>query len=156
MVFDWKVKGLYKVPAQDAGEELDRIYQKHGKIDAADVVDESRPKDAVLHPCFEWRDPVAAELWRQQQARGICNCIVTVEERESKEPLVVRAVLHAQGAYYPTPIVIKEEDKYNDVLQDALRAFKAARDKYEILSDRAEIKLIFSAIDAALEGKEIA
>lgn len=74
MVFEWKMKGLYPVAAQAAGMELERIYKDHGRCDAADVVDESRPEEAVLHPCFEWRDHVAAEFYRQQQARNLA-CI---------------------------------------------------------------------------------
>ena len=72
MIYKWKVAGLMPVDAQTAGEELNRIYTKNGALNPADIVDESRPEDAPLHDCFEWRDDVAAEKYREQQdAPGI-------------------------------------------------------------------------------------
>lgn len=141
---------MYSVSAQDAGDELERIYDKRGKIDPADVVDESRPDDAVLHPCFEWRDDVAAEEWRKQQARTICRCIVTVAAQEGKDPVAVRAVMHVHGSYHPTQIIVQDQDKYNDLLQSALREFTASKKKFSMLSNFDEIRAIFDAIDAAV------
>lgn len=154
MIYQWKLPSLYDVPAQAAGEELERIYQERGKLEAADVVDESRSETAVLHPCFEWRDAVAAEKWREQQARGICNCIITVEERKDKEPMAVRAFFHTQGSYHPTPVIIQEADKYSALYQSALREFVAIREKFSMLSDREELRSIFLAIDAATAGNK--
>lgn len=151
MTYQWKLPGLYDVPAQDAGTELERIYQQNGKIDPADIVNESRPETAVLHPCFEWRDEIAAEKWRERQARGICNCIIVVEEQEDKPPIAVRAFFHTQGSYHPTPVIIQEEDKYNDLYQSALRELTAFRKKFSILSDREGLAAIFTAIDAAIK-----
>ncbi|NBR91840.1 MAG: hypothetical protein EBS68_18450, partial [Rhodobacteraceae bacterium] len=45
---------------QIVGETLADIEERHGVIDPHTVVDESRPKNAPLHPVFEWRDDVAA------------------------------------------------------------------------------------------------
>lgn len=153
LIYQWKLGNLYPVPAQEAGTELARIYQERGRLEAADVVAESRPETAVLHPCFEWEDTVAAEKWREHQARGICQCLVTVEERGDAKPLEVRAFFHAQGSYHPTPVIIREEDKYNDLYQSALRDLLAIREKFSMLSDREELRAVFSAIDAAA-GKE--
>lgn len=50
MVYKWKMPGLYDIPAQAAGEELDRIYEEKGELQARDVVNESRPETAPLHP----------------------------------------------------------------------------------------------------------
>ena len=154
MVYQWKIPGLYSVSAQAAGEELEKIYRERGALEPANIVDASRPENAVLHPCFEWRDDVAAEKWREQQARGICNCIITVEERKDKEPIAVRAFFHAQGSYHPTPVIIREDDKFNDLYQSALREFVAIREKFSMLSDREDLRAIFSAIDAASAGNK--
>lgn len=151
LVYAWKLDGLYPVPAQAAGDELMRIRNERGRIGPADVVDESRPSDAVLHPCFEWRDEVAAEKWREQQARGICNSIVVAVEREDKPPMTVRAVYHVQGAYHPTEIIIRDEDKYNGLYQSALIELNSFRKKFSIISDRDELKAVFDAIGAVLE-----
>lgn len=151
MVYQWNLPGLYSVSAQDAGQELERIYDERGKLDPPDIVEESRPDGAVLHPCFEWRDEVAAEKYREEQARHICRCIVRVEERENKEPLVCRAVLNVQGSYHPISVIVRENDKYNELLQSAKRELASFRKKFAVLSDRGELKAVFEAIDAVDE-----
>lgn len=151
MVYDWKLPGLYSVQAQDAGDELMRIYNERGKIDPSDVVDESRPTAAVLHSCFEWRDEVAAEKWREQQARNICNHLVVVAEKEDSPPASVRAVYHAQGTYQPTEVIVRHEDKYAELQKACLGEFDAVRKKFELLSDYNGLKEIFSAIEIAVK-----
>lgn len=149
MVYEWKVKGLYKVSAQAAGEELDRIYEERGKCDAADVVDESRPEEALLHPCFEWNDPVAAELYRQQQARNLVGCIITSGEPQKNQQVEVRAFAHVKGTYTPMTVVVNDADKKAELVKSALRAFQTARDNYSIVSDEPTLRAIFQAIDFA-------
>ena len=149
MVYEWKMKGLYKVPAQTAGEELQRIYEERGKCDAADVVDESRPEEATLHPCFEWNDPVAAELYRQQQARNLVGCIVTVGEPQKNQRVEVRAFAHVEGTYTPMTVVVNDADKRAELVESALRAFRTARDNFSVVSDEPALKAIFQAIDSA-------
>lgn len=61
----------FGIDPQSAGEELERIRQRDKTIRPEVVVDEARPEDAVLHPAFEWRDPEAAEKYRQIQARQL-------------------------------------------------------------------------------------
>lgn len=149
MVYKWKLPGLYAIQAQDAGEELDRIYQERGKLDAADVVDESRPTEAVLHPCFEWDDPKAAELYRQEQARSLIRCVVVARETENSEPVQVSAFVHVKETYHPIFVVINDADKYADMLAEALRELQAFQKKYAAYSNRPELKAIFNAIDSA-------
>lgn len=149
MVYEWKMPGLYNVPAQVAGEELDRIYQDRGKLDAADVVDESRPEEAVLHPCFEWDDPKAAELYRQQQARNLINCIVTVVDTPKNKQVETRAFVHLEQSYHPLTVVVIDTEKLYQLKLSAFRELKAFRKKYQNV---AELVPVFQAIDAVIEG----
>jgi hypothetical protein len=72
-----------KVPAEIVGPELERIWKKNGKqLIAPDVVDEARPKTAVLHPCFEWDNKVAAEAHRLSQARLLIRTVRIVNPVE--------------------------------------------------------------------------
>jgi len=135
VVYKYKLARMYPVPAQEAGTELERIYDKHGALEAAVVVDESRPEDAVLHPCFEWRDPVAAELWRNHQARGIISCIVTVKETRSGEMAPTRAFFHVSDGYTPVDVVLKTPDKQAELKQSALREMKTFQEKFRIISE---------------------
>lgn len=152
MIYQWKMDGLYSVPAQAAGEELERIYDERGKIDPADVVDESRPETAVLHPCFEWRDDVAADKYREEQARSLVRCIVTVQESDGAAPVKVRAFFHADEAYHPTAVIIREEDKYEQLVRAALGELASFRRKYSVLSNLDKLRAVFSAIDDMVGG----
>jgi len=150
LVYEYKLPGMYPVPAQQAGEELDRIYDKHGTLEAADVVNESRPEDAVLHPCFEWRDPVAAELWRNHQARGIIGCIITVKETKSGGTVPTRAFFHVSDGYTPVDVVLKNPDKHAEAEQSALREMKAFQEKFRIITDLAPVLTpVFDAMETA-------
>lgn len=78
------------IPAQTAGEELDRIRRRDGHIAPRVVVDEARPEDAPLHPAFEWRDEVAAENWREHEARQLVRQVrvITPPVERTPEPRV--------------------------------------------------------------------
>ena len=143
MIYKWKVAGLMPVDAQTAGEELNRIYTKNGALNPSDIVDESRPEDAPLHDCFEWRDDVAAEKYRELQAQAIVRAIVAVNEDVSK-PESVRAFVHVRNTYEPISVVVNDAEKMQEVLQTALRELAAFRRKYETLSELAPV---FRAID---------
>lgn len=150
MVYQWSVPGLFPVSADTAKQELDRIYDERNKLEPEDIVDESRPEDAVLHDCFEWRDPVAAELWRKEQARGICRNIVVVQEIEERDPVQVRVIQHVQGSYHPMEVIIQEADKYSDLKQQALKELNAFRKRFSILSDWEVLKKVFPVIEEAI------
>ncbi len=144
MVYEWKLPGIYDIPAQTAGEELSRIYRSCGRLEPADVVNESRREDAPLHPCFEWDDAVAAEKYRENQAGNIIRAIVTVDS-ECKETDGVRAFVHVENTYQPMSVVVKSSDKMQALLQSAQSELSAFRNKYSKLS---ELKPVFSAIDS--------
>lgn len=148
MVYKYKMPGLYNVPAQVAGEELNRIYEERGKLDAADVVDESRPVDAALHPEFEWDDPKAAELYRQQQARNLINCIVTVVDTPKNKQVETRAFVHVEQSYHPLNVVVSDTEKLYQLKLSAFREMKAFRKKYQNV---AELVPVFQAIDTVIE-----
>ncbi len=149
MTYQWKLPGVYSVPAQDAGAELDRIYLQRGKMDAADIVDESRPENAVLHPCFEWRDSVAAEKWREQQARNICCCLVTVSETADAAPIRARTFVHVKNTYRPMTVVVSDKDAMEELAASVLRELRAITEKNRILQDSPLLRDIFLAIETA-------
>ena len=138
MVYQWKIPGIIPTDAQTAGNELDRIYQKHGELNPADIVDESRPTSAPLHPCFEWDDAKAAEKYREHQAGNIVRNITVVCDTQ-EEPQNVRAFVRVQSTYQPINIVLEDADKTQELLQSALRELKAFRDKYKTLVSLAPV-----------------
>lgn len=131
-----------KVSAQIAGEELERIYQENGELDPAHVVEESRPENAPLHPCFEWNDAVAAEKYREYQAQSIIQN-VTVETEHLTTDAPIRAFVHVQNTYMPVDIVLNDAEKAEELLMSALRELKSFQRKYNSLSS---LQPVFEAI----------
>lgn len=143
MVYKWKIQGVVPVDAQTAGEELTRIYEKNGRLDPADVVEESRKESAPLHSCFEWDDQVAAEKYRESQAANIIRLIVSVQETDgvSQE---VRSFVHIQKSYEPITVVVNDEEKMEELLRTALAELASFRKKYKSLS---QLSPVFEAMD---------
>lgn len=143
MTYQWKTPYLMPVDAQTAGAELSRICQKNGTLEPSDVVEESRPETAPLHPCFEWNDIIAAEKYREYQAGGIIRNIVVVEEKPDK-PDRIRAFVHVQSTYQPIQVVLSDEEKRMEMLQNALRELRAFTEKYKSLKS---LEPVFEAIE---------
>lgn len=131
------------VDAQSAGEELDRIYKKHGNLIPSNVVEESRDETSVLHPCFEWNDAAAAEKYRETQAGLILRNITVVSESVGNEE-PVRAFVSVQKSYQPIGIVLSDQEKTEELLRNALKELTSFRAKYNTLS---MLKPVFDAIE---------
>lgn len=150
MIYSWKVNGLFKVDAQTAGSELQRLYQRDGAITPQAVVDESRPENAPLHGCFEWRDDVAAEEYRKQQARVMIAQITVVRETVEQKPITIRAFVNTTEDYQPINVVLTRPDLNEQMLQNALRELASFRKKYNALK---QLKPVMEAIDDTLSAK---
>lgn len=146
----WRMPGLYPVGAEEAYEELESIRMKTGRLDAENVVEESRPETAVLHPCFEWNDSIAAEKYRLQQANGIIRNIVVRQVPtggEKKEAVEVRAFIHTEKEnYQPLKIVLADKDLKRDMMRTALRELTTFEEKYRKL-ELVALNPVFNAID---------
>lgn len=91
---------LYHATAEQAHEAFEEIRHREGKLTPAAVVDSARPKESVLHEDFEWRDDVAAEKFRQGQARQMIGA-VRILRVDSKPP--VRAYVNVTVTSSPMP-----------------------------------------------------
>lgn len=153
MVYQYKTGYFNKVPAQVAGEEINRLYEE-GKSSPKDIVDASRPESAPLHPAFEWNDSVAAELYRQDQARCLIRQIVTIQEVENDEPIQARAYFKLdseESIYEPTIVIMNDADKRQQLLDLAKRELKQFKIKYAVLKELAKV---FEAIDEIVSDQE--
>src|SRR3990167_767507 len=74
----WAKGGLMTAEQRGAIEfRLRTLYEKNGKRLTADlVVRDARNPTSPLHVCFEWDDGLAAEAWREQQARTLMRSVV--------------------------------------------------------------------------------
>lgn len=137
MVYQWKIP-VAPVSAQTAGEELERLYRKHGKLDPADVVEESRDASAPLHGCFEWNDAIAAEKYRVHQAGDIIRALVISEDKE-EESRDTRAFVHVRSDYHPISVVIDDAAMLAELLASAEKEMTAFQRKYETLQELSPV-----------------
>ena len=134
----------YPVPAQVVGERIEELEKEHGQVTPQTVVDDSRPVDAVMHPCFEWRDDIAAEKYRNEQARQLLSNlrIVQVEEEEpDSKPVKVRAFhsvsdgVKAKGEFHHIDVIKANEDMTRNVINNAKTELEIFYNKYVGLCD---------------------
>lgn len=86
MIYQWRNGSHFesKADAQVVGARLETIKQRKGDktLTAADVVADASKRGSPLHPLFEWNDTVAANTYREMQARQvIASIVVTVKKR---------------------------------------------------------------------------
>ena len=161
MVYKFSYKAThYSVPAQQAGEYLQGLKEKHGELDKYILLEDSRAEDALLHNCFEWDDTKAAEGYRLNQAQSFITnitCVVVDDEGKDAEP--VRAFVnvadqsHAEkGSYVPIVEALTEEKHRKIVLKNALNELKAFRRKYSQLVELSKVFRIIEETEAEYEG----
>lgn len=151
--FAFRQGARYGVDAQVVGAELARIQQQNGVTTPQAVVEAGRPDDAPLHPVFEWRDEVAAESYRQWQARKLIKSVTVIEQRDGKDvatPVYVNvpaaapktegasSVQPVQRGYQPVSVVVQRPDMYALALSELSRKFTAARESMDSLKRAAE------------------
>ena len=140
------------IDAQTAGSELDRIRRRDGTIKPAAVVDEARPEDAPLHPAFEWRDPVAAEQWREHQASTLIKVVRVIPSAEPETRMAaVRPVTQA------TMPVVERYDPLTREIEEAVGSVVEASRKVEQLklrTQRAGDRRSMMALDVAFNMLE--
>lgn len=143
MVYSYKIPGKYKIPAQVAGEELSRIEQEHGELTPSIVLESARDEDSRLHDAFEWRDDVAAERYRLDQASKMIRAItVKREDAPTKDPVpaFVNITVGKQKAKYVNISAAMNDPVSKMVtLQNALMELRAFRRKYKQLSELAQL-----------------
>jgi hypothetical protein len=126
------------ITAQDAGEELERIHAKRGRLDSQGVVDESRPEDAPLHTAFEWNDEIAAESYRRVQALDLIRVVEVVKpapDERKPEPAYVN--VSTKAPEYQRPAVVARsprlfESAYRQACERLIAAEKAMEHLQEI------------------------
>lgn len=128
------------IDAQTAGEELARIHAEHGRLTPRAVVDESLPEDAPLHPAFEWRDNVAADEYRQIQARSLIKTVEVIrpaEDEKEPEPVYVK-VANSPAQYERSSKVAQTPDMFESAFMLACQRLQSAQKAIEHLQQIAK------------------
>ena len=142
--------------AEDVGNELARINDKHGELTPAQIVEESKPKKALLHDVFEWNDQVAAEEYRIHQARLVVNCVTVVDENLPKtkpvQAFVSITVMNEneenERRYIPAREVTSNPKLLEQHLDHLKRRLKNIRIEHAAFTELAEV---WHAIDTAVK-----
>jgi hypothetical protein len=158
MVYQWK-QISYSVPAQVAGEELERIENKYGGIVPSVVVAESKEETSPLHKIFEWDNDKAGEKWREQQARVLIGNIVTVHITKDNDELAVRSFVNVTtnvapdvNAYVSVTKALSNADYRQQIVEQAKVEFLSFKKKYSNLKEFftvfKEFEKVFPSVSA--------
>lgn len=118
-------------------EELQAIYDRHGRLTPALVLEDARNEAHPLHDRFEWNDSVAADKYREQQAHELIRSVKVVyrEADEHSPKRTVRAFHAVRGdaghTYEPVDKVQQDPFLKRLVLADMEREWKALHRRYE-------------------------
>lgn len=149
MTYQWRGQNRLPVKAQAAGEEIEHLRKRaNGPLQPAAVVDAARDEKAVLHPCFEWDDSLAAERHREDQARYLIGALVVKVapkgvEREARA--FVNVVQEDQQGYTALHVALSDAELRKQVLARAWAELKTWQERYRTYSELAEVH---AAIDA--------
>ena len=131
---------LHKGDPQKCAEEIMSISDNPK---AEEVYEKAKGEDTELHKCLEWNDTVAADKYRIHQCRVIMDHLIIkrLDQTEDVPQEKIRFFYHDThtGGYIPTVRIIREEDKYQMLLQQAMSELRAFKAKYACLTELKEI-----------------
>lgn len=137
------------IEAQTIGEELERVEQLYGEVKPQHVVEEAKPAEAPLHPCFEWRNKVAAEAYRLHQARNIINVVSVVPDNPGGTPgkcetqAYVNVFVGDPGektrSYQPIETVLADPDMREQMLARCREKLGRIKNEFQILSEYSRV-----------------
>jgi hypothetical protein len=139
--YAWKLAGLAKnVDINDAVQELERIEGLYGSLTPENVLNASRPKNALFHSLFEWNDSIAAEHYRLQQARTILNNIEVkiISNGQPKQIAVYEVVNTPAGNQYKNIDTMSASD-INFIKQRTLKELNILKDKLNTYKQFANV-----------------
>jgi len=153
--FEWSPRpgGNPPVDPNVAGRRLRALAEEKGGITPADVVEDARPKNAPLHPAFEWDNLRAAEMYRQVQARGLIKQLRPIRTEPSEPRLAAfqSVVVDTGRRYVATDVAMAAPDLRRQVLAQFDLELRRAIKRYE---DAVSAAAIVEALDRAAREAE--
>jgi len=125
-------------------DEIQRIYDRDGEVKASVVVEDSRPKTAPLHSRFEWRDKIAAEEYRINQARHLIKVAVIRDSEDEPRKLIHVPIIRDdesssnEGKYQLAEVVVKSQSAYERCLDSVLAHIRGCEEDLRELERVAE------------------
>lgn len=144
--YRWKQYCCIKADADAAGEMLDAL-ERENKLTAKNLVDANREEGTPLHDEFEWDDAVAAESYREEQARHIIRSLTVVVDEQDP----VRAyfnIVHNEPEYHHIETILRSPDSTDALLKTALGELLAFERKYSQLTQLAGVFRAIHEVEA--------
>lgn len=145
--YRWANGAFVRGDAQVVGERLTELQASNGqRLTPRMVVEDARPPDAALHPCFEWDDLRAAELFREDQARAVIRSVRVITD-DAETPRMVRAFVNVtemidedvQHSYVSLARALESEDLRQQLVVQARRDMLAFKERYAEFQGLADV-----------------
>lgn len=136
--YEYRVKGLYSVQAQVVGEFCEQLEASDGGLTPKTFVDASRNPEIPTHSMLEWDNDVAAEAYREEQAKCIIRNVRIVREEADPEDYQERgfvAVHEGRSAYTTIQKAMSNDEWREHLLKDAKRDMECFKAKYRRLTE---------------------
>lgn len=126
----------YRVSAEVAGKELDRIRRQPGGLQARAVVDASASEEAPLHAIFEWENGKAADEYRLIQARNLIRSVQAIGDDEVARSVYIHVprLTVGEGNYQRADTLAEHVDAFTLAMAEALKNLSAAQARVNELS----------------------
>lgn len=140
-------------------EELQALYEVHGDLTPAMVVEAARPEDHPLHGRFEWDNGRAGSKYRLFQAQQLIRSvrIRVIDEDDPSRNYDIRAyqmVRKSDGsrAYQSTTEVVQDPFISRLILANMEREWRSLRERYEQFHEFW--KLVNADVEGRSEGSQ--
>jgi hypothetical protein len=143
MVYQFNSVARIKADAQKAGEQFEELERTCG-LTPKNVVDANRAENAPLHNEFEWDDSIAAESYREEQARYIIRMLQVKPEEKKEIPIRAYFSIETANTYENIATIQASKEKLDYLYEQALKELKAFQRKYSKIT---KLKPIFDEID---------
>lgn len=138
MSYTWKID-YFSNKGADANKVGAEIETLGDNFTTTEMIAKARNESSSMHTLFEWNDDIAAEKFRENQARNIlCNLVFKVDEVKKEDAAPVRVFVsngEHKKEYVPIKTVVKVEDKYQELLNQAYADLRAFKLKYSSLRE---------------------
>jgi hypothetical protein len=151
--YAWKRGYHARIDATTFGVEYEKIRAQHGEVSADILVEAATSTESPIHHGFTWDDKQTGHLWRLQEARHLMASILVVDEAIDAPPTPTRYLIAVKPlqdpdspgkVYIPLADAMRDPERRQEVLTQALRELRAIQTKYHALT---ELSAIFEAID---------
>lgn len=134
-VYEWREHSRLAGDPQRVGEALADLDEKHGGLTPSVVVQKATSKRSPLHGYFEWNDGIAAQRYREDQARLLIRSVRVVSEdaESSKRPAYVHVGYGNESNYQRPELVVQDEDRWAAVIRETLTDLRGTERRLEEL-----------------------